>query len=86
MVNNELTVLTLSLDSLNINHRIAVVKIDTEGHEAQVLSGMQKLIENSHPLLIVETESQEVIENLKEMGYILEKLPGSPNLIFKPTV
>ncbi len=81
-----LSVLTLSLDSLCIKQHVALVKIDAEGHEAFVLSGMRKLIEVSHPVLIVETSSKEVIANLMALGYVPEKLPNSPNVLFKPHV
>ena len=81
---NVLRVLTISLDSLRINQNVALVKIDVEGHESFVLAGMQKLIEKYHPVLIVETDSNEVIANLTSMSYVSEILPGSPNILFKP--
>lgn len=83
---NALTVLTLSLDLFDIHQSIALVKIDVEGHESFVIDGMQKLIEKHHPVLIVETDSKEVITRLISMAYISEKLPGSPNVLFKPDV
>jgi len=78
-----LKVLTISIDSICINQRIALIKIDAEGHEAQVIVGMEKLIERYHPVLIVETYSERVINNLIAMGYVSEKLSGSPNVLFK---
>ena len=81
--NSILSVLSISLDSLNINHRVSLVKIDTEGHEAFVLAGMQKLIEKYRPILIVENPSKEVSEDLNSLGYVPEILPNSPNVIFK---
>ncbi len=78
------SVLTLSLDSLLIEHPVSLVKIDAEGHEAFVLEGMKALIETHRPVLVLETESDEVIESLKASGYVTEKLPGSPNVIFRP--
>ena len=85
-VENTLMVFAISLDSLNIDHPIALVKIDVEGHEASVLAGMRNLIEAWHPVLIVETGSQEVISHLKELGYSAERLKNSPNVLFKPKV
>lgn len=82
-VDSGLSVLTMQLDSLCINQRIALVKIDAEGHESFVLAAMQKLIETHHPILIVETNSQEIIANLMSLGYVSEKLPNSPNILFK---
>jgi hypothetical protein len=45
---------------------------------------MLKLIELSHPVLIVETGSSEVVDNLVSMGYSSEKMLNSPNILFKP--
>jgi FkbM family methyltransferase len=81
-----LSVLTLSIDSLRINQRVSLVKIDTEGHESFVLAGMRGLIKKYHPVLIVETESEEVIAGLTSSGYIAEKLQDSHNFILKPDV
>jgi len=80
----ELFVLTLSLDLLCINHRIALIKIDAEGHESFVLSGMPILIKKYFPVLIVETESNEIISDLLSLGYVSNKLNNSPNIIFIP--
>jgi FkbM family methyltransferase len=79
-----LNVLTLPVDSLCITQRIAVIKIDAEGHERFVLSGMQDLIARSRPTLIVETGSEEIIQNFAALGYVFEKFLNSPNILFKP--
>lgn len=79
-----LSVLTLSIDSLRLPHRIALVKIDAEDHEATVLSGMQELIRRDHPVLIVETGDSQVVDGLTAAGYAAEKAPGSPNFLFRP--
>lgn len=44
---------TLTIDSLNLS-ALDWVKIDTEGHEANVLKGMRKTIEKHRPRLLVE--------------------------------
>jgi|MTBAKSStandDraft_1061840.scaffolds.fasta_scaffold54084_1 FkbM family methyltransferase len=80
----ELSVLTVSLDFVCINHRIALIKIDAEGHESFVLSGMRGLLKKYHPVLIVETDSNEVISDLLSLGYISSKLENSPNILFVP--
>lgn len=80
----DLAVLTLAIDSLALNQRIALVKIDAEDHESAVLDGMSRLIERDHPVLIVETGSRDVANRLESAGYTAEKLPGSPNLLFRP--
>lgn len=84
--NSSLSVLTIPMDLFNLNHSVALVKIDVEDHEFFVLSGMQQLLKNYHPVLIVETGSAKVIEFLSEMGYIANKLPDSPNILFVPNV
>lgn len=78
-----LTVLTMSLDSLHINQRIGLVKIDAEGHEESVIAGMKKLLEKHRPFLIVENPSEWICEYLASLGYISERLMNSPNVIFK---
>ena len=82
---SSLSVLSISIDSLHMNQKITLVKIDTEGHELFVIEGMKNLIKESRPILIIETGSAEVINNLKSMGYMAEKLHNSPNILFKPT-
>jgi FkbM family methyltransferase len=79
-----LSALTLSLDSLRLDRRIALVKIDAEDHESAVLDGMEKLIGQHHPVLIVETGSPNVVARLQAWGYVPEKLAGSPNYLFRP--
>ncbi|WP_405230010.1 FkbM family methyltransferase [Lentisalinibacter sediminis] len=79
------TVLTISLDSLVVDQRIALVKIDTEGHEAYVLQGMRRLIEKSRPVLIIETGNAELINSVSQYGYTAERLRKSPNVLFRPT-
>ena len=43
-----------SIDSLDIQDEIALVKIDVEGMEAKVLRGMKKLIEKNRPIIYAE--------------------------------
>ncbi len=78
-----LSVLTVSIDALGIDHRIALVKIDAEDHESFVLAGMRNLIERDHPILIVETGVPAVVDGLAALGYAPEKLEGSPNFLFR---
>lgn len=80
-----LQVLTLCLNSLNITHKITLIKIDAEGHEAGVLSGMHQILLRDKPTLIVETGSSEVEDSLERIGYTPERLHGSPNVLFRAT-
>lgn len=81
---HQFSVLTLAIDTILTDRRVALIKIDTEGHEAHVLKGMRKLIDTSRPILIVETDSNEVINDLVTQGYTAERLDGSPNILFQP--
>jgi FkbM family methyltransferase len=80
---SELEVLTVALDALAIDRRIALIKIDTEGHDPIVLAGLEQLLARDHPILIVEMGSAAVVEHLNGLGYASEKLPGSPNTLFR---
>jgi FkbM family methyltransferase len=76
-------VLTVRLDALALPHPIRLMKIDAEGHDPAVLRGAEALLARDHPTLIVETGSSEVVEHLRQFGYTSEKLPGSPNALFR---
>jgi FkbM family methyltransferase len=73
--------LAITLDQLTFGHPIKLVKIDVEGHEAAVLAGMCALLNRDMPTLILETESDAIREDLAAMGYMVKRLPGSPNLL-----
>ena len=79
---SDLRVLTLCLNSLDLAHKITLVKIDAEGHEAGVLRGMHQILLRDKPTLIVETCSREIEDSMERIGYTLEKLAGSPNVLF----
>ncbi len=84
----ELLVLTLSLDSILClcEKQITLVKIDAEGHEAGVLRGMKEILRRDRPVMIVETFSEEVIGQMRTIGYSCERLSGSSNVIFRYTL
>jgi len=42
---------------------------------------MRSLLERDHPVLIVETGSDETLELIKSIGYEVERLPGSSNVL-----
>jgi len=76
-------VLTLSIDNLQISHKISLIKIDTEGHEPIVFRGIHNLLERDRPVLIVETVTDEIREYLVRLGYTEEKYKSSPNIVFR---
>ncbi|HET7200795.1 MAG TPA: FkbM family methyltransferase [Burkholderiales bacterium] len=78
-----LPVLTLPVDELSLP-LVRLVKIDVEGHELPALRGMRRLLARDHPTLIVETGSQETMNLLGSLGYALERLAGSSNLLCRP--
>ena len=77
----DLAILTLPVDALRLPAPVKLVKIDVEGHELPVLHGMRGTLERDHPLLIVETGSDETVHLLNRFGYSTERLPGSSNLV-----
>lgn len=71
-----LEVQTCPLDSLELSN-VSFIKIDTEGHERQVLSGAIRTIETCHPRMIIECEERHssgalaaVLGVLQPLGYI----------------
>lgn len=83
--NNGFNVLACNLDSFNFP-RVNLVKIDAEGHEFSVLSGMLQTLRRDRPTLIVETGTKEVVDLLTTLGYTCDSIPGSPNKIFRGVV
>jgi FkbM family methyltransferase len=77
-----LRVAAYPLDVFQMGARIALIKIDAEGHEEAVIAGMLGLIERDRPTLIVETGKLAVIEGFRGRGYEPKSLPGSPNVLF----
>lgn len=75
-------VLGVALDSLPIPHRVALVKIDAEGHEASVIEGMKELLARDKPMLIVEGDRGS--RHLESLGYVGTHADGSPNFVWKP--
>lgn len=80
----DVAVLTLSIDALQLPGRVALAKIDAEGHERAVLAGMKEMISSQKPVLIVETGDKEVEGWVAGLGYEVTRLEGSPNVLFLP--
>lgn len=74
-------VLAVRLDDVIPKATVALVKIDAEGHELQVLEGLRKTIARDRPRLIIEGSEHGVRRFLEPFGYITERNQGSPNLI-----
>lgn len=77
----------VTLDSLIDEEEIvAIMKIDVEGFELNVLGGAAKTIEKSRPLLIVETQTHidyiKVFKFLNKLGYTPVSQKGATNTVF----
>jgi FkbM family methyltransferase len=78
-------VLCLPLDIIPTPRPVRLVKIDAEGHDLQVLKGMEALIRKDRPVLIVEaSEKGEISDWLRARGYAVARAPGSSNIVAKP--
>lgn len=83
----EMTVRTTTIDAL-VNgmrlKRVDFIKIDTDGHEHQVIEGAMETLSRFRPVLAIEYPAQRTIELLRTWGYEpLEKHPEEYNTIFK---
>jgi FkbM family methyltransferase len=77
------TALTITVDSLGLTGRVALAKIDAEGHDAEVLYGMASLLERDRPVLIVESGGEALRTWLLRFGYTGQRLPGSSNIVYR---
>jgi FkbM family methyltransferase len=61
------------LETLNLNQKITMIKIDVEGHEPFVVAGLRKTISTHQPIICWEAFSKDEAEKTKsllmEMGY-----------------
>jgi FkbM family methyltransferase len=72
---------TNALDSLTIDHRISVIKIDTNGSETDVFIGARQTIKTHRPHLIIPRQMvQPLTPALTDLGYLgVEQAPGDDN-------
>lgn len=74
--------IAMGLDSLAIQHRVKLIKLDVEGHEFQALQGLANLLARDKPILIVEGGDQDVDSFLCSLGYQFSYHEGSPNRVY----
>lgn len=77
-----ISALSVTVDSLNIDRPIALIKIDVEGHEWQAIAGMLAIIERSLPILIIEGDDPRIERCLAAFGYHKSHIENSPNWVF----
>ena len=79
-----LQVLAYAIDAMGLPAELVrLIKIDAEGHDAFVLGGANRLLAHAKPVVVIESVSSEVYENMKRLGYSMRRSPGSPNMIFE---
>ncbi len=78
-----LQVMTCAIDALNLAGPVRMLKIDAEGHDAVVVRGAIKLIAANLPTIVMESGSGEVKESLESLGYRMESVAGSSNVIYR---
>lgn len=71
----------VTLDSLDINGRVKLLKIDTEGMELKVLKGGKNLIRKYKPILVVEINHDPGSEEYKNIVTYLDENLGYTLLI-----
>lgn len=80
-----ITVLCARIDDLPLPiDDLKLVKIDAEGHDAEVIEGMWSVISRVMPVLIAEHPSKAISERLTGLGYVHTHQAGSPNGVFIP--
>lgn len=80
--NADISVMTFPIDAMSLPPKVRLVKIDAEGHDLSVLKGMKGMLEDSHPVIIIEDDSAEIGEFLSGLGYTAERIEDSHNTVF----
>ena len=79
----QMRVYAMPLDCLNFTRPVKLIKMDVEGHDIPALQGMTRTIQEHSPILIVEAWTDAVLEHMATLGYTWEKLPDSPDYVFR---
>jgi FkbM family methyltransferase len=77
-----LQVMCMKIDEMRLPHPVAMVKIDAEGCDWDVLKGMCDLLQRDRPTILIENRSADVAGYLQDMGYRDISLDGSHNAVF----
>ncbi|MEY4504706.1 MAG: hypothetical protein RL154_1002, partial [Pseudomonadota bacterium] len=70
---NSSSIQIITMDSMFSNTNIGFIKIDVEGHEADVIRGSKNIIEKSRPAMYIENDrqqkSKELLSLISSFGY-----------------
>jgi FkbM family methyltransferase len=76
---------SFSIDEFNISEKIALIKIDVEGFEYEVIKGALNIITRDRPIIIAELNDEKVTNLLASVGYSdADSIPNSRNKIYMP--
>ncbi len=81
----EIKVPVMTLDSFDLRD-VATIKIDVEGHEAQVLTGAIETLKREHPTLLVEIEDQRTPGAMGAVRRVLDPLGYQAMFLFEGQV
>lgn len=60
------------VDDLLIRKKVTLMKIDVEWYEREVIAGAKNIMEEDHPLILIEDVKEEYMGLLNNLGYRLE--------------
>ncbi len=67
-----------------------ILKIDVEGNESRVVTGMTRMLKECRPVILCETHSlilhREVLENLKKHSYLVNDLKSGRPAVATPEI
>jgi FkbM family methyltransferase len=72
--NLHVTIPVIKINTPVLTRRVSIIKIDVEGMEIQVVSGIKDLIERDRPVILIEIWSGSPLENFKR--FVETELPS----------
>lgn len=62
------------LDNFTFNKPIALMKIDVEGHELEVIRGGLETIRKHKPVIIIEIKNNDIFDLIRGLGYTIKRI------------